>query len=133
MYIPRTLQEISIEDIVRMQRDGIEITFDKLTGLKLETEKAGGAENNEIVNEEQKANVQANEEELEQEEGEEEGEEELDEIEISKPGTVCLDGMTKEEKKAHKKAVKAANALKRQNKEPKADKKKREKKYLRDK
>ena len=35
MYIPRTLQDVSIEDIVRMQRDGIEISFDKLTGLKI--------------------------------------------------------------------------------------------------
>ena len=40
MYIPRTLQEVSIEDIVRMQRDGVEIAFDKLTGLKIEKEQA---------------------------------------------------------------------------------------------
>ena len=40
MYIPRTLQEVSLEDIVRMQRDGIEIAFDKLTGLKLDKEQA---------------------------------------------------------------------------------------------
>ena len=96
-----------------MQRDGIEITFDKLTGLKLETEKAGGAENNETLNEEQKEIDQINEDGKEEEDDEEEVWEESDEIEFNKPGTISLDGMTKEEKKAHKKAVKAANALKR--------------------
>jgi len=40
MYIPRTLHEISIEDIVRMQRDGMEIAFDKLSGLKINKEEA---------------------------------------------------------------------------------------------
>ena len=40
MYIPRTLQELCLEDIVRMQRDGVEIAFDKLTGLKLGREQA---------------------------------------------------------------------------------------------
>ena len=69
MYIPRTLQEISIEDIVRMQRDGIEVTFDKLTGLKLEKEKAGAAETTE-----QKTEVkEVNEPEVNKESEEEDG------------------------------------------------------------
>ena len=69
MYIPRTLQEISIEDIVRMQRDGIEVTFDKLTGLKLEKEKAGATETTEQKTEVKEANEPEENKESEEEDG----------------------------------------------------------------
>ena len=105
-----------------MQRDGIEVTFDKLTGLKLEKEKAGATETTEQKTEVKEVNEPEDNKESEEEDGNQEIEE-LDEVEIEKPATVCLDGMTKEEKKAHKKAVKLANAEKRQNKVPKAVKK----------
>ena len=54
MYIPRTLQEVSIEDIIRMQRDGVEIAFDKLTGLKLDKQPVNLAAQEEAKTEETK-------------------------------------------------------------------------------
>ena len=66
-----------------MQRDGIEVTFDKLTGLKLEKEKAGATETVEEkpqIKEKQKEPEKKEESEKEDEVQEED--QELDEVEI---------------------------------------------------
>ena len=126
MYIPRTLQDVSIEDIVRMQRDGVEIAFDKLTGLKLGKEEA--------EDEEIKGSVKSKKEsgsESDSKEADSGNEEDDEEIDVKKGVTICLDGMTKEEKKAHKKRVKEENREKRQSKVPKHEQKAKEKKYKR--
>jgi len=145
MYIPRTLQEVSMEDIVRMQRDGVEIAFDKLTGLKLDKEQAEKNVLERMLKLKAGVNDQEKKEEIveaaeEKKDVDDSGDEESSEDEINqddyddetgerKDPTVNLDNMTKEERKAHKKKVKEENREKRQSKVPKFEKKQMQKKY----
>ena len=64
-----------------MQRDGVEVTFDKLTGLKLEKEKAGATETVEEKPQVTEPKEPEKKEESEKDDEVEE-EEELDEVEI---------------------------------------------------
>ncbi len=112
VYIPRTLQELSLEEIEKLKRQGNgEELYGKLTGLG----------EGEMAKEEEPTAPESPEAESSEEEDSEESEE-------GKQQTVSLRGMTKEQKKEHKKKVKEENREKRKTKIPKHIKKKAEKK-----
>ena len=116
VYIPRSLQEMSHIDIRKEEEMGVERFYDQLTGLK--------------INEEENQSGDDDEEENSHKEEDHDAEDSSDGEHSPKTGfhfdekTVCLTGMTKEQKKAHKARVKEEKREKRKNKMSKYDKKK---------
>ena len=121
VYIPRTLQELSMDEIEKQSSQKQAILFDKLTGLTMESP----ADSNEQQPIEENG---SSEEEDDESDHENEGEGEGEEGEKKKKESVSLKGMTKEEKKEHKKKVKEEKREHRKTKIPKYVKKRAERK-----
>ena len=120
VYIPRTLQELSMEEVEKLKRDEQSKTaaaplFGKLTGIPS------------TVSEpiEEKVNAENP---SDSDDGEEKSEDDNESEDGEKKEFVSIRYMTKEQKKEHKKMVKEENREKRKTKIPKFVKKKAEKK-----
>ena len=129
VYIPRTLQELTLEEIQKQQKENSSL-FSKLTGI----EEQSTNENKDLALSSTGAEV-ITEDKRESESDKSEGSEESsdggsssEDEEGIKKGSVSLKGMTKEQMKEHKRLVKEEKREKRKNKIPKPITKKAEKK-----
>jgi RIO kinase 1 len=103
-------------DIRKEEDMGVERFYDALTGLKINDEEGDEEAEDEVE--------EADEAEEDEDSSDEDDDENIETGFHFDDKTVCLTGMTKEEKKAHKKRVKEEKREKRKEKMSKYDKKK---------
>lgn len=139
IYIPRTLQELSLEEIEKLKKENNQEMplYGKLTGMgaksdneEEEDQPAAESPATGVVAEEKGSDEEdgSDNEEASGDEGSQSGGSEDEDGDEDKKHSVSLRGMTQDQKKEHKKKIKEENREKRKTKIPKHIKKKAEKK-----